>query len=57
MPYFEHQGQCLGMKWPDNLHKQVAFAIVVKRSAVNPLVGPSQVINHLTVPHPDDFWA
>ena len=25
IPYFGCQGQCLGMKLPDNLHKRVAF--------------------------------
>ena len=54
MPYFGRQGECLGMKWADNLRKQVTFATVIKRSAVNPLVGSKpSLINHLTVPHPD----
>ena len=38
MPYFGCQGQCLGMKCPHNLHKQVAFKTVVQRSTVNSLM-------------------
>ena len=54
MPYFGRQGECLGMKWADNLRKQVTFATVIKRSAVNPLVeSKPSLINHSTVPHPD----
>ena len=56
MPYFGRQGQCLRIKWPDNLRKQVDFAIVVKRCSVNPLVGvqakPYEPFNTHTLPSP-----
>ena len=58
MPYFGDQEQCLGMKCPDNLHKQVTFGVVVQSSTLNPLVGskPSP-IKHLTVTNPENFWT
>ena len=58
MPYYGDQEQCLGMKCPDNLLKQVTFGVVVQSSALNPLVGskPSP-IKHLTVTNPDNFWT
>ena len=58
MPYFGRQGQFLGMKWPDNLCKQVAFVTVDQRIAVRPLVGSkSSLIKYFIVPYPDILWA